>query len=413
MKKQLLRTLPLLALLAFAAISCSKESQKTPPKGTFTINESSIGLTDNSTITISTGDTWTATLVGGKTAVDWVEIDKTTGNAGVFNIKIKKKAENISSTERNCLLKFTSGALTSYVTITQRPVKSAIVTSSKVEVATGGSNFVIKISEYEKCTVKIPEEYSWISQSTDKPKAKDGISSVTFSAGSGTNRTGMVIINKGSISDTVRVFQYPDNKIFLLPDSTALRKSARDIEIYMRSNAEYTVDMSELGEWISEQSLSSERVDCKVLQTTENGTSDFRKAKITVKNNLNATTETLFLYQEFYDELQFVNETLPGLYNYDKAGAKITYSKFKDQYSTSTSKTGWFRIQNLKNKNFMSLTGIPATIKLTDSFDARLTQNYVTKIEKVKNMHVSVVKKENGLAWLYYHDYQLGIIIKK
>jgi hypothetical protein len=414
MKKTLLKNLPLLMLLLITAISCSKEKKIIPDKGTFSISSVNITIIENEEITITAGDTWTAAFVTGKTTNNWVAMDKTSGDAGVFKIKFRSKIDNTSNEERNVLVKFISGSSTLYATVTQRPLKSNIVSKGRVEVPEEGGNFNIRVKEYDKCKITIPEKFTWITQSTGKPSSTNGASDVNFSVGKGVNRTGHIIIQNGTITDTVRIFQYPANKLILSTDTLNLYKATTNLEVYFRENAEYTYSIVDDEKWLNEASIQDERVDCKVLSMSENSTDKFKKALFIVKEIASGKSDTLQLYHAFFNTLPFLSETTPGIYNFDHAEGKFTYSKFKDQYSSKiNSKTKSFRIQSIKNKSYLTLNSIPVDIDMADYFETRVLQNCIATISRNIVFKANVVKVQNGSLWLYDSESGIGIIIKK
>src|SRR5574344_82844 len=414
MKKTLLKHYLPLLLLVIITISCSKEKQIIPDKGTFSISETNITVADNESITLTTGDAWQASFVSGSSASDWVTMDKTSGEAGVIKINFTKKTDNSSSEERSVLVKFISGGTTLYATVSQRPLKSNLASRGRIEVPEAGGDFIIKVKNYDKCKITIPEEYTWLSQSTTKATESNGFSAISFSAGKGTGRTGQIIIENGAVTDIVQIFQKKKKKNILLPDTLSITKNTTSIDVYLRANKEYSTSITDEEKWLNEATTQSFRNDSKALSMRENTTDKYKKALLIVKDITTGKSDTLNLYQAFYNTLPFLSETLPGIYNYDNANGKVTYNRFKDQYSSKIStKTRSFRVQSIKNKNYFTLNSIPVKLDMADYFETRLIQNYVSQIGRNIPFKANVVQTKSGTVWLFDSESGIGIIIKK
>ena len=96
---------------------------------------------------------------------------------------------------------------------------------------------------------------------------------------------------------------------------------------------------------------------------------------------------------------EFVQKTVPGVYNYN--GFDWTYSDGISQTSVRTlSGTSAFRIYYPDEFMVIQLTGIPAEPVVSDRFPVRFVRYIKQAATHADNFTVTVVKVEDGKAWL-------------
>ena len=94
--------------------------------------------------------------------------------------------------------------------------------------------------------------------------------------------------------------------------------------------------------------------------------------------------------------------SVPGIFNYDGAGAAISYDPLQNQISMRRFADGtsdWRMISPGRN-TFIILHGLPSEFKEGDDLTFGLYQNWTTTMEYSQEVSATVYKVEDGMVWL-------------
>jgi|GEM_PF-900117 len=243
---------------------------------------SSAGSSD--TMTITTGDAWSMTASGTKSA-GWLSIEPSSGAAGTFTITIKATEENTGYDERNAYVTFKVGSVSSIVTVTQKQKDAIILQKDRVEMPAEGGSFDVTLQSNVKYAVTIPESCkSWIGRIQGKGLVS---STESFTVNAGTedgSREGSIIFSDAAsgVSDTLFVFQTQVDKLLLDGETVNAPAAGGSIEVNVKANIDYSAQLVGSPDWLKIATTKAVRQDKIYLLAAANGTYGERSAVLRV-----------------------------------------------------------------------------------------------------------------------------------
>jgi len=284
-----------LALLAGCGKDKIEEESPVPPEDV-TLELSATDLifgSDGGTqeFTISCNTDWTLTNES-----DWCTTDVTSGNGDrTVTVTVATSSE---TDDRNLNLSVTAGERTGILTVTEKHGNALIMAKDKFDLPQDGGDVTIDVkSDVEE--VIIPDEYkSWITLAPDtraaqikcyvfiilEKKGKDG-------------RRGYIIFKSGERSDTVFIFQAPEERLILSEDTCHVSSKGGDLTVELKTRIAYDVTIpSAAASWISQITEHSFRTDRLKLHIEADSIAD-RSAEIVIKNRYGDETDTLYIRQ--------------------------------------------------------------------------------------------------------------------
>ncbi len=294
MKRLLYLTL-CLSLLAGCSKDKIEEDTPVPPEdvilelsATDLVFESGGGKQE---FTISCNTDWTLTNES-----DWCTTDVTSGNGDkTVTVTVATSAE---TEDRNLNLSVTAGERTGILTVTEKHGNALIMAKDKFDLPQDGGDVAIDVkSDVEE--VIIPDEYkSWITLAPDtraaqikcyvfiilEKKGKDG-------------RRGYIIFKSGERSDTVFIFQAPEERLILSEDTCHVSSKGGDLTVELKTKIAYDVTIPPAAaSWISRITEHSFRTDRLKLHIEADSIAD-RSAEIVIKNRYGDEIDTLYIQQ--------------------------------------------------------------------------------------------------------------------
>ncbi len=284
-----------LALLAGCSKDKIEEESPVPPEDA-TLELSATDLVFGSgggtqEFTISCNTDWTLTNES-----DWCTTDVTSGNGDrTVTVTVATSSE---TEDRNLNLSVAAGERTGILTVTEKHGNALIMAKDKFDLPQDGGDVAIDVkSDVEE--VIIPDEYkSWITLAPDarsaqikcyvfiilEKKGKDG-------------RRGYIIFKSGERSDTVFIFQAPEERLILSEDTCHVSSKGGDLTVELKTRIAYDVTIpSTAASWISQITEHSFRTDRLKLHIEADSIAD-RSAEIVIKNRYGDETDTLYIRQ--------------------------------------------------------------------------------------------------------------------
>lgn len=220
-----------------------------------------------------------------------------------FMIQANTGKENRSGA---IIIKETDGAAMELLTVVQ--LREAAIVASAVEqiVPVDGASLNIDVKEGISYDVTIPRAYeSWIRQEVARGRSLD-TERLKFNIlpnDTRENREGQIWVASGGSVDTVRVFQpvvqEVSKTVVLSPLNYHVGLQDTTIRLSLRGDADYEFVLPESAKaWVVNQSGVTSGVKNIDLMVRANGTVEDREVRITVRNKLFDTEETITIVQE-------------------------------------------------------------------------------------------------------------------
>ena len=209
---------------------------------------------------------------------------------------------------------------------------------------------------------------SWCKVSPSSGIKADGNITVTLTCEPNTTydpRSATLTVRVEELSETITVTQDTNLGLLVSPTSYDLTNAAQLIEVEVRPNVKYTVEIdAACKDWISQtgtKALSTEKITFSIAA---NESYDNREGKITIKQTDGSLSETIVVKQSQTDGL-FI--TTPE-YNLSNDGHTLSVEVNANVSFDVTSEVSW--IHYVETKALTSST-ITLTIDANDTYDAR------------------------------------------
>ncbi|MCK9627330.1 MAG: M64 family metallo-endopeptidase [Bacteroidales bacterium] len=296
----------LLLIIFLSLTSCSKDpgNPDTPDNSNLSISETDILVSasgsETKTFTITSDAVWSLSLSDTKSAPSWCQASPKNGNAGTTTVTVTISEQNSSFDDRNTYIKVTSGENSKLLTVTQKKKNAIILTKEKFEIDGSGGEIQIELQANVDYSVLIPHECSsWISKIDSKTK---GLSSKKemFQIEEGDiegSRSGIIVFASAELKDTVHIYQTQKNALILSKREYECTCDASILEVELKSNIEYVINIPTEATWIRKVDSKVSRVDKISFSIDKNTDYDFRSAKIIIKDKNSSLSDTLIVRQ--------------------------------------------------------------------------------------------------------------------
>ena len=289
--------LSFLLLISFSA--CSKND-----------NPSSDGSTDSSVLTIKT-DNVVIDQAGGSADIsfnangnwtassgeNWLTLSSSSGNKGSITLHVKAGV-NDSFDERNTNVVITCNGISKSVLVTQKQKDALTVTSNKIEVDADGGEKTIEVKANVKYTYTIDDNAkSWISVAGTRALQTSYIVLNIAQNEDVNNRSGVITISNGSLTEEVTVYQDGLDPVLVISDKELTVGSSKEtVKVEVKSNVEYSVEIPEDG-WVSENTTRSISSFTHYFDVEANEDYDPRTTYVVFKNEEYELTDTVRITQ--------------------------------------------------------------------------------------------------------------------
>lgn len=180
-----------------------------------------------------------------------------------------------------------------------------VISSPNITFAAGGGTQSITFSTNRDWSVSSTEP--WVKVSPSSGPASEGIITITLLCEENTSydvRTATLTINAENVSEQLTVSQDFNLGLFVTPTTFDLSNASHYIEVAIKSNVNYSVDIDDSCKtWISLSTTKSLTEQTLAFDIAANETYDTRTGKITIKQNDGTLKETIIINQGQTDEI--------------------------------------------------------------------------------------------------------------
>lgn len=245
-------------------------------------------------VSFTTNATWTANV---SSSTSWCSVSPSSGTAGTHVLTVTSTA-NDTYDERNATVTINAGKASKSFTVTQKQKDALTVTSAKNEFTAEGGELVIEVKANISFETIIDEACKeWIVASQSR-----GLSTTTLKFDVVKNedlekREGKITIKSGEFVEEIKVYQEGGKPaVVLTQDEYTVSSEGGDIQVELKSNVDYTVQMPDV-DWlaISESRAMSSHTHHFVVSPNEEY--DLRTAEIIFANTELALSDTIRITQ--------------------------------------------------------------------------------------------------------------------
>lgn len=328
-----------LFILFLCLFSCSKEEvipAISIPEGAKDYFASSVDFDNHAnekTIVFTSNVPWTAIVDETIGEVTWCNVSPGYGDAGTGSFKISVK-ENETYDDRNAVVRFAYGDSVRTIFVNQKQLDALTLTSDRFELPVEGGDFDVEVKANIEYSVKIAEDcQDWIHKKSSTTRALSS-STLTFSVDRSQEydkREGTIEIISGEKKETITVYQTGEGILTLTKKVFDLNNSEQDVQIEVKSNFSYSVDLPEV-DWITEDRAQTRSVSTHSinLHIAENATYDDRSAVIRIYDKNSDLSEEVTINQSrtkvlSVDQKEFAFDELGGTFSV-KVSSSVPYN---------------------------------------------------------------------------------------
>ena len=291
-------------------ISCSK-SEEVEPLPVPVVPEVNISVADlvfpdveakSCIFAVTSNVPWKMSLSNTQQALSWCKVEPMSGNKGVTSVTVTICQNNEDYDDRSTNLKIEAGDASKIISVTQKKKNSLILSKDKFEVGPNESTLQVDLKTNVSYTVEIPEEYvPWIIKKTDSGTRalQDKREYFTIREGNIQGaRIGLILFRSGEFKDTVTVFQTQKDALILAQNTYSVTHNATSIDVELRTNVEYQVQIPSEAGWIKQSQTRAMRSDILQFSVDENEGYTPRTASIVIKDKNSSLTDILTIRQD-------------------------------------------------------------------------------------------------------------------
>lgn len=323
----------LMLLVACSDDKVEDETTITLPPETETLFEKGVNFTTSAgtqSLEFTATENWNITAATTRNGEKWYQVYPTSGGPGKAEISISVE-DNDSYDERSVAITINAGKTKKTLMVAQKQKNALLISSERREVKQEGGTIDVEVEANVEYKAIIADDcQSWIKSaaSTTTTTTTRGLKASTISFkiemnGEREKREGEIYITDGTLTETVKVYQYGGDVILLNENEYPVGDKGETIKVELRSNCEYGITMPDVS-WIKEAIMSRGMSSHTIYYTiSPNDANESRRAKIIFYNKDNtAIADTLTVIQAQKDavvidnkniELKTPNDTIMGI----------------------------------------------------------------------------------------------------
>ena len=300
-------------LVILLVTSCGKDSDledPNPPTNPpveneeITLNSSELVLPDANpvgTLSFYASADWNVSLSETKAVPDWLKVEPMSGEAGQATLTVTAQP-NENYEDRSAIITIRSGSANKTLPVYQKKKNALILSKERYELTEEETYIDVEVKSNIDFEVKILED--WITQVQTKGLTTHQLKFHIEKNELPDNREGRIVIKSktSTLSDTVYVYQTRQNSLVLTQRDYAVSELGETIDVVLKSNVDFTVQMPDV-EWIEEEQTKSLQTYKFQYRILPNETYDGREAQIIFKDNNSTLSDTVFIYQTTKDAL--------------------------------------------------------------------------------------------------------------
>ena len=246
------------------------------------------------TVGFTSSAAWTASV---SSSASWCSVSPTSGAAGTHQLTITTTA-NDTYDERNATITIQAGKVSKSFTVKQKQKDALTVSSAKNEFTAEGGELVIEVKaniQFETIVDDACKE--WITASKSR-----GLTTTTLKFNVSENeesekREGQITIKSGEFEEEIKVYQEGAGPaIVLTQDEYTVSSEGEDIQIELKSNVDYTIQMPD-ADWVTETASRAMSSHTHYFTILPNEGYDLRTTEIIFANTELAVSDTVRIMQ--------------------------------------------------------------------------------------------------------------------
>ena len=246
---------------------------------------------------------------------------------GLGDVYKRQVEDNDSYDERSVAITINAGKTKKTLMVAQKQKNALLISSERREVKQEGGTIDVEVEANVEYKAVIADDcQSWIKPAASTTTRGLKASTISFKIemnGEREKREGEIYITDGTLTETVKVYQYGGDVILLNENEYPVGDRGETIKVELRSNCEYGITMPDVS-WIKEATMSRGMSSHTIYYTiSPNDANESRRAKIIFYNKDNtAIADTLTVIQAQKDavvidnkniELKTPNDTIMGI----------------------------------------------------------------------------------------------------
>lgn len=319
----------LMLLVACSDDKVEDETTITLPPETETLFEKGVNFTTSAgtqSLEFTATENWNITAATTRNGEKWYQVYPTSGGPGKAEISISVE-DNDSYDERSVAITINAGKTKKTLMVAQKQKNALLISSERREVKQEGGTIDVEVEANVEYKAIIADDcQSWIKPAASTTTRGLKASTISFKIemnGEREKREGEIYITDGTLTETVKVYQYGGDVILLNENEYLVGDKGETIKVELRSNCEYGITMPDVS-WIKEATMSRGMSSHTIYYTiSPNDANESRRAKIIFYNKDNtAIADTLTVIQAQKDavvidnkniELKTPNDTIMGI----------------------------------------------------------------------------------------------------
>lgn len=319
----------LMLLVACSDDKVEDETTITLPPETETLFEKGVNFTTSAgtqSLEFTATENWNITAATTRNGEKWYQVYPTSGGPGKAEISISVE-DNDSYDERSVAITINAGKTKKTLMVAQKQKNALLISSERREVKQEGGTIDVEVEANVEYKAIIADDcQSWIKPAASTTTRGLKASTISFKIemnGEREKREGEIYITDGTLTETVKVYQYGGDVILLNENEYPVGDKGETIKVELRSNCEYGITMPDVS-WIKEAIMSRGMSSHTIYYTiSPNDANESRRAKIIFYNKDNtAIADTLTVIQAQKDavvidnkniELKTPNDTIMGI----------------------------------------------------------------------------------------------------
>ena len=319
----------LMLLVACSDDKVEDETTITLPPETETLFEKGVNFTTSAgtqSLEFTATENWNITAATTRNGEKWYQVYPTSGGPGKAEISISVE-DNDSYDERSVAITINAGKTKKTLMVAQKQKNALLISSERREVKQEGGTIDVEVEANVEYKAVIADDcQSWIKPAVSTTTRGLKASTISFKIemnGEREKREGEIYITDGTLTETVKVYQYGGDVILLNENEYPVGDRGETIKVELRSNCEYGITMPDVS-WIKEATMSRGMSSHTIYYTiSPNDANESRRAKIIFYNKDNtAIADTLTVIQAQKDavvidnkniELKTPNDTIMGI----------------------------------------------------------------------------------------------------
>lgn len=308
---------------------------------------------------------------------EWIVVTSVNDKTGKDSyIKVSVET-NTTLYQRSGNVLIQSKGLSHTIIVTQECNSEIVISEKEFKLSDSGENITINLRANNDCGVKTTEE--WITEISSSGDKNGSVYSFSIAANETyDDRTGYIIFETRDLADTVTVWQCQKNGLILTNKNMTVHEDGKQISFEIKANVEYTYEISDEVEWISEVKTRALTSHSHTFTVAPNPDKKDRIAEIVFKGTSANLRDVLTITQagqmavlkvlhsnDVWDIPVFVGNNVSGEVDWGDGSEVNEYSSFlTHQYNSSENRYVTVSVRNVESVKMENIRNV-STIDLS------------------------------------------------